>query len=264
MGVLIFPSKNFVVWQNSVDVVTDAINWVDLDWTEHQQHLLTGPDHQPFHTDAHRDYVNGIRVKWTSFLNTPMFEVRVEPVGVPRSGVHRTIAHVIDRVQAQEWTPPLNAVDRETHRKVWARLQEQQEEEVQFPEHCLHYGEHDPLPVGDWVPTVFHQDTGEAMYQKSMDHVQPYMDPVHQFFYRVYGPDLNAEQVASLCILWHIASTCEEAFFLAKWIQLFSPMNSLNLRHVLGIIPLLKPLPTFQLEDGKLNILIAPVLQLSF
>ncbi len=102
----------------------------------------------------------------------------------------------MERVQATEWIPPLNAADREMHRKARVRLQEQQEEEVQVPENRLQYGDDDPLPVGDWVPSVYHQEQGEAMYRRSMTHGQPYVDPVHQFFYRYYGPDLNAEQVA--------------------------------------------------------------------
>ncbi len=197
-------------------MVTETINWVDLDWTEHQGHLKNDPDHQPFHTDVHRDYVNGIRAKWTSFLTTPMFEVKVEAVGVLRSSIHRTVARVMERVQAIEWILPLNSADREVHQKARIRLQEQQQEEVQVADNRLLFGENDPLPVVEWVPSVFNQEQGEAMYRQFMIHVKPYVSPVHQFFYRFYGSDLNAEQIASLCLLWRLASTCEEAFFLAS------------------------------------------------
>ncbi len=75
---------------------------------------------------------------------------------------------------------------------------------------------------------------------------------------------MNAEQAASLCLLWHIADTCEEAFFLAKWIQPFSEMTSLNLRHMLHIIVPPPPLPLYQLKDGTLDVLKTVLLQLSF
>ncbi len=132
------------------------------------------------------------------------------------------------------------------------------------PEQRILYGESDPLPVDDWVPSVFNREEGEATYRQFMNFVQPYVNPVRQFFYRYYGSDLNAEQVASLCLLWRIASTCEEPFFLAKWIQPFSPMNSLNLHHVLQIIPPPQPLPRYQLADGTMDLLKADPLQLSF
>ncbi len=131
-------------------------------------------------------------------------------------------------------------------------------------ENRLQYGENDPLPVDERVPSIFTEDQGETMYRQSMTHVQPYVNPLRQFFYRYYGPELNAEQIACLCLLWHIAGTCEEAFFLAKWIQPFSDMTSLSLRHVLSIITPLPPLPEYRLEDGTLNILRTVALQLSF
>ncbi len=89
---------------------------------------------------------------------------------------------MIERVQASEWMPPLNPTDRETHRKVRARLQEDQEDVV-VAETCLLYGENDPLPVDDWVPSVFNENQGEAMYRQSMIHVQSYVGPLHQYFY---------------------------------------------------------------------------------
>ncbi len=131
-------------------------------------------------------------------------------------------------------------------------------------ENRLQYRENDPLPVDDWVPSVFTEDQGEAMYRQSMTNVQPYVNPLHQFFYQYYSPEFNAEQIAGLCLLWHIAGTCEEAFFLAKWIQPFSDMTSLNVHHVMSIITPPPPLLEYRLGDGTLDILKTVALQLSF
>ncbi len=60
-------------------------------------------------------------------------------------------------------------------------------------ENRLQYGENDPLPMNDWVPSVFTEDQGEATYRQSMIHVQLYVGPLRQFFYQYYGPELNAE-----------------------------------------------------------------------
>ncbi len=97
-----------------------------------------------------------------------------------------------------------------------------------------------------------------------MAHVQEYVGPLHQYFYQYYGPDLFAEQIASLCLLWRIASTCEEAFFLTKWMQPFSDMTGLNHRHMLSIIPPPSVLPEYQTPEGTLNLLKTVPLQLSF
>ncbi len=63
-----------------------------------------------------------------------------------------------------------------------ARLQEDQNEVV-VAENRLQYGENDPLPVDDWVPSVLNEDQGETMYRQNMTHVQPYVNPLRQFFY---------------------------------------------------------------------------------
>ncbi len=101
IGVLRLAPKNFVIYRDTVDFVTTVINLVDSDWAEHQEHLKTDSEPQPFYSDAHRDYVNRIRPWWDSFLQLPMFQVRVETPGAPRSGIHRTVAPMIDRVQAR-------------------------------------------------------------------------------------------------------------------------------------------------------------------
>ncbi len=90
LGVLRLTTTDFVVHRDSVDFVTAVINYVAFDWAEHQKHLETDPEHQPFYTDVHRAYVDRIRPMWTSFLQTPMFEVKMEIPGAPRSGVHRS------------------------------------------------------------------------------------------------------------------------------------------------------------------------------
>ncbi len=111
-----------------------------------------------------------------------MFEVRVETLGAPRSSIHRTVASVINRVQATEWMPPLSAADREVHLKACKQLHTEQEETV-APENRLQYGENDPLPLDVWVPSVFTEEQGEAKYHQHMAHTQDYVGPVHQFFY---------------------------------------------------------------------------------
>ncbi len=61
---------------------------------------------------------NKINPLWTSFLWTPMSEVMVETPGAPLSGICRTVASVMNRVQANEWMPPLSPADREMHQNV--------------------------------------------------------------------------------------------------------------------------------------------------
>ncbi len=51
-----------------------------------------------------------------------MFEVMVETPGAPLRGVHRTVASVMNCVQAKEWMPPLSREDREAHRKAREQL----------------------------------------------------------------------------------------------------------------------------------------------
>ncbi len=98
--------------------MTTVINWIDVDWAEHQEHLKNDPEHEPFYNNLYRDYVNGIKLKWASFLATPMFEVKMEIPGAPQSSVHRTVARVMEHVQAIECMPPLNPADHDMHRKV--------------------------------------------------------------------------------------------------------------------------------------------------
>ncbi len=98
--------------------MTAVINYVSTDWAEHQEHLRNDPEQESFYSDLHREYADRIRPMWTSLLQTPMFEVKMEILGAPRSGVHRTVARVIEHVQAKEWMPPLSPADRDTHRKL--------------------------------------------------------------------------------------------------------------------------------------------------
>ncbi len=121
-----------------------------------------------------------------------------------------------------------------------------------------------PLPLDTWVPSRFTHEQGEAKYREHMAHMEDYLGPLHQFFYQYYGPELNAKQVASLCLLWQIASTCEEALFLAKWMQPFSDMSSLNLHHLLSTILPPQALPEYLTAEGTLNLLQLELLQLLF
>ncbi len=151
-----------------------------------------------------------------------MFEVMLETPTAPLSSICRTVANMINRVQAREWMLPLSKEDCNAHQKACDELHKEQADESITPDHCLQYGENDPLPLESWDPTVFKEDQGITMYHQHMNYTKDYLGPIRQWFYRHYGRDLNAEQVASLCLFWQIAGTCEEAFFLAKWIQPFS------------------------------------------
>ncbi len=73
------------------------------------------PDAQPFHSEATCKYVAKVTPLWTAFLQMPMFEVMVETPGALWSGVHRTVASVLKRVQAQAWILPLGAGARQLH-----------------------------------------------------------------------------------------------------------------------------------------------------
>ncbi len=160
----------------------------------------------------------------------------METPGALRSGVCRTVASMMNRVQAKEWMPPLSREDCKVHRKAHEQLHAEQEDESIVPERHLQYGENDPLPLKSWVPSVFTEEQGLTTYRHHIIYTKDYLGPIRQWFYQFYGQDLNAEQVASLCLLWQIAGNCEEAFFLAKWIQPFSDISSLNLHHLLSII----------------------------
>ncbi len=101
LGVLRLAPTDFVIYRDSVDFVTAVIDYVTTDWEEYQEHLRTDSEAQPFHSDAHHAYLDGIRPLWTSFLQLPMFQVKVEIPGAPQSGVHRTVPRMIDHVQAK-------------------------------------------------------------------------------------------------------------------------------------------------------------------
>ncbi len=75
-----------------------------------------------------------------------MLEVMLESTA-PLRGIHRTVADVINRVQANEWMQPLNNEDREVHKKVHADLDREQADDVVVVDRRLQYGENDPLPL---------------------------------------------------------------------------------------------------------------------
>ncbi len=118
------------------------------------------------------------------------------------SGIHRTVANVINRVQAREWMPPLSKEDRDVHQKACDKLHKEQEDESITPDHCLQYWENDPLPLESWEPTVFKEEQDITMYREHITYMKDYLEPICQWFYQHYGRDLNAEQDASLCLFW--------------------------------------------------------------
>ncbi len=72
----------------------------------------------------------------------------------------------MERVQASEWMLPLNAADREVHRKARLSLQKREEEEVAIADDRLLFGQCDPLPVEEWVPSVYNENRNEEMYRQ--------------------------------------------------------------------------------------------------
>ncbi len=112
-----------------------------------------------------------------------MFEVVLEVPVAPLRGVRRTVADVINRVQAKEWMPPLSKEDHEAHKKACAELDREQVDESIAADCRLQYGENDPLPLECWEPTVFKEEQGIQMYRQHMIHVKDYMGPLHQWLY---------------------------------------------------------------------------------
>ncbi len=194
---------------------------ITTDWNEHQRN----PEFAPFFSQAAQNYEARVSPKWRNFPAMPMFEVVLETPDTPLHSIQKTVTDMINRVQAKEWMPPLSKEDREVHKKVHAGLDQEQADESIAPDRRLQYGEDDPQPLECWEPTVFKEEQGIEMYRQHMMHIKEYLEPLHQWFYRHYGRNLNAEHVASLCLLWQIAGSCEEAFFLAKWMQPFSEMS---------------------------------------
>ncbi len=113
---------------------------------------------------------------------TPMFEVMSESNILLRS-ICRTVADVINHVQAKEWMPPLSNEDREVHKKVHTDLDKEQADDVPMPEHRKQYGENDPLPLDYWVPSVFKEEQGLQKWREHINHVAPYTGLLHQWFY---------------------------------------------------------------------------------
>ncbi len=90
---------------------------------------------------------------------TPSFEVMPEN-NIKLCSIQRTVASLINHVQAKEWMPPLSDENREVHKKACADLDKEQAEEVYLPEHHKQYRENDPLPLDYWVPSVFKDEQG--------------------------------------------------------------------------------------------------------
>ncbi len=261
VGMLALVPPNFIIYRDPADLVIQLLLDVTTDWQEYQRNP---DDAQPFFTDAAWANEAQISPLWNSFLRMPMFEEMVETLSAPLSGIRTTVANVINRVQAREWMPPLSKEDRDAHQKACDKLHQEQADESIMHDHRLQYGENDPLPLESWEPTVFKEDQGIVMYRQHMNCTKDYLGPIHQWFYRHYGRDLNAEQVISLCLLWQIAGSCEEAFFLAKWIQPFSEMSCLGICHTLSIIEPPRMLPEYLNAAGEINWLKVPQLQLPF
>ncbi len=259
IGALTLIPTGFIIYVDPTDLVTQLLLDISTDWVKHQRN----PNLPPFFNDAAQEYEARISPKWRSFLTTPMFEVMLESPALLR-GVHRTVADMINHVQAREWMPPLSNEDREAHKKACTDLDKEQTDESIATDCHLQYGENDPLPLEYWVPSVFKEEPGLQMYCKHMTHVKAYMGSLHQWFYRPYGWNLHAEQIASLCLLWQIAGSCEEAFFLAKWMQPFSEMSCLGICHMVSIIEPPQMLPEYLMATGEVDWLKVPPLQLQF
>ncbi len=88
LGVLRLTPTDFIVYWDSVEFVTAILNFVTTDWNEYQEHVKNDPEVQPFYSDVDRAYVERILPLWTTFLQTPMFQVKVETLGALWSGVH--------------------------------------------------------------------------------------------------------------------------------------------------------------------------------
>ncbi len=82
---------------DAADLVSEILVDIATNWVEHQRN----PNLPPFFNDSAWDYESRISPKWHSFLTTPMFEVMLES-SAPLRGVHRTVADVINHVQAKE------------------------------------------------------------------------------------------------------------------------------------------------------------------
>ncbi len=93
----------------------------------------------------------------------------------PLSSIRRTVASVMNHVQAKEWMPPLSREDREAHQKACDQLHKEQEDESIIPDHHLQYGEIDPLPLDSWQPSVFKEEQGLTMYSSSRRPLGPFL-----------------------------------------------------------------------------------------
>ncbi len=117
IGGLTLVRTSFIVHKDVTELVGDVLLDIANDWVEHQKN----PDLTPFFNETVRDYEHQISPLWCSFLTTPMIEVMLES-NAPLCGVRRTVADVINCVQAKEWMPPLSNEDRKVHKKARADL----------------------------------------------------------------------------------------------------------------------------------------------
>ncbi len=178
IGALALIPLNYIVYRDAADLVSQLLVDITTDWAEHQ----INPELPPFFNNVAQEYETQVSPKWCGFLTTPMFEVMLQ-APAPLHGVRRTVADVINRVQAEECMPPLSNEDREVHKKAHVDLDKEQTDESFATDRRLQYGEIDPLPLEYWVPSVFKEEQGLQMYRQHMTHVGACMGLLHQWFY---------------------------------------------------------------------------------
>ncbi len=66
VGILRLTPSNFIIYQDSVDFVTQLLVHVTTDWKEYQ--AQQDEEVKPFFTDEAREYEKKISPLWTSFL----------------------------------------------------------------------------------------------------------------------------------------------------------------------------------------------------
>ncbi len=181
IGTLTLAKHSFVVYMDVATLVADVLVDIANDVHEYKEN----PNQALFYNQTARDYEHRISPLWHAFLMTPSFQVMSES-NVPLHSIRRTVASVINHVQAKEWMPPLSDEDREAHKRACADLDKEQVDDVPTPAHHKQFGENDPLPLDYWVPSVFRDEQGLQKYRDHIDHVNLYTGPLHQWFYRHY------------------------------------------------------------------------------
>ncbi len=115
VSILRLTPQDFVIYRDSISFVGELLSHVTDDWTEYQEHVQQDAEVQSFYSEEAHEYAKKITPLWTAFLQTPMFEVMVETPDAPVSDIRRTVASVMNRVQAREWMLPLSKEDCEVH-----------------------------------------------------------------------------------------------------------------------------------------------------